>query len=71
MLRLWPPPVPIRPRSDEELAEMYAYPERLDRPYLRMNFGQRGRAASADGCPRALSSAPDRRVFGLLRRLAG
>ncbi|HEY2203551.1 MAG TPA: pyrimidine reductase family protein [Pseudonocardia sp.] len=86
MFRLWPPadtptgePGPsagttdavTREVTDERLAEWYAYPAELDRPYLRVNF-----VAAADGAVAVagrsggLSSAADRRVFGLLRELA-
>ncbi|MBO0875584.1 MAG: dihydrofolate reductase family protein, partial [Pseudonocardia sp.] len=70
MRRLWPA-ADLGPLSDDELARAYAYPDGLRRPYLRVNF-----VASADGATTVrgvsggLSSAPDRRVFGLLRRLA-
>ncbi|HWN35336.1 MAG TPA: pyrimidine reductase family protein [Pseudonocardia sp.] len=72
MLRLWPssatdPPPP----TDDELAEVYAYPEPRDRPYLRMNFvASADGAATAGGVSKGLSSPPDRQVFGLLRELA-
>lgn len=57
--------------SDAELARRYAYPEALDRPYVRVNFvASADGAATVGGVSGGLSSAPDRRVFGVLRRLA-
>jgi 5-amino-6-(5-phosphoribosylamino)uracil reductase len=70
MLRLWPEPGADR-LTDDELASLYAYPETLCSPYVRVNF-----VSSADGASNVagrsvgLSSAPDRRVFGLLRELS-
>jgi 5-amino-6-(5-phosphoribosylamino)uracil reductase len=56
---------------DDELAELYGYPDELDRPWVRMNFvASADGAAAAAGLSAGLSSAPDRRVFGLLRGLA-
>lgn len=73
MQRLWPLPVPpAEPElSDTELAEVYAYPEPLDRPYVRMNFvASADGAATAGGQTKDLSTDGDRRVFRLLRELA-
>jgi riboflavin biosynthesis pyrimidine reductase len=59
------------PLDDDELARLYAYPEPLDRAYIRVNFvASSDGAATADGLSKGLSSAPDRRVFGVLRQLA-
>lgn len=70
MQRLWPAP-DLAPLSDDELAEAYAYPDGLRRPYLRVNFvASVDGAAAVRGVSGGLSSAPDRRLFGLLRRLA-
>jgi 5-amino-6-(5-phosphoribosylamino)uracil reductase len=63
-----PDPTPL---GDDELARLYAYPESLDRPYIRVNFvASADGAATADGLSTGLSSAPDRRLFGVLRQLA-
>jgi riboflavin-specific deaminase-like protein len=72
MQRLWPLPAPTAPElSDAELAEVYAYPEPLDRPYVRMNFvASADGAATAGGQTKDLSTDGDRRVFRLLRELA-
>lgn len=72
MQRLWPIPTSEQGElTDSELDEIYTYPEPLDRPYLRMNFvASADGAATADGVSRGLSTAGDRRVFGLLRELA-
>jgi riboflavin-specific deaminase-like protein len=63
-----PDPTPL---GDDELARLYAYPEPLDRPYVRVNFvASADGAATADGLSKGLSSKPDRQVFGVLRELA-
>jgi riboflavin-specific deaminase-like protein len=68
--RLWPT-ADLVPLSQDELAEAYAYPDGLRRPYLRVNFvASADGAAAVRGVSGGLSSAPDRKVFGLLRRLA-
>jgi riboflavin-specific deaminase-like protein len=71
VLRIWPPaddrPTPL---DDDGLAGAYAYPDGLDRPFVRVNFvASADGAVSADGLSGALGSAADKRVFGLLRRL--
>ncbi|HEX4361352.1 MAG TPA: pyrimidine reductase family protein [Pseudonocardia sp.] len=72
MLRLWPSPTTDQPSlTDGELAGLYAYPEPLDRPYVRMNFvASADGAATAGGVSKGLSSPADRQLFGLLRELA-
>jgi len=72
MQRLWPAPTPDGAElSDEELLRAYAYPDPLDRPYVRMNFvASADGAATADGRSGGLSTAGDHRVFMLLRQLA-
>ncbi|WP_028922888.1 pyrimidine reductase family protein [Pseudonocardia acaciae] len=56
--------------SEANLARAYAYPDGLERPYVRVNFVTSvDGAATVRGLSRGLSSKPDRRVFGLLRRL--
>lgn len=69
MISLLPPGVDEL--SDGELTRRYAYPEKLDRPYVRVNFvASVDGAATVGGVSGGLSSAPDRRLFGLLRQLA-
>ena len=72
MDRLLPPPGPTRiPVTDDELAELYGYPDGLDRPWVRVNFvSSADGAAAAGGLSEGLSSAADKRLFGLLRELA-
>jgi 5-amino-6-(5-phosphoribosylamino)uracil reductase len=66
---LWPTPT-TGPLSDDELASAYAYPEQLDRPFVRVNFvSSLDGAVTADGRSSGLSGPADRRVFHLLRRL--
>lgn len=61
---------PIDP-DDPALAARYAYPEGLGAPFVRVNFvASADGAVSVDGRSGALGSDADRRVFGLLRRLA-
>lgn len=57
--------------TDVDLPAAYAYPEDLDRPWVRANMvaSADGGAVDPSGSSRALSSAPDRRVMGLLRAL--
>ncbi|MDH6113308.1 riboflavin biosynthesis pyrimidine reductase [Kitasatospora sp. MAP12-15] len=61
------------PSSLEALAELYGYPEQvnLGRPWLRANMvsGLDG-AARLDGLSEGLSSAADKRIFGVLRALS-
>jgi 5-amino-6-(5-phosphoribosylamino)uracil reductase len=72
MLRLWPSgDGGSAPLSDDELAAMYAYPEPLDRPWLRVNFvASADGAGSSGGRSGGLGSPPDHRVFHLLRELS-
>lgn len=72
MLRLWPSPATDQPSlTDGELAGLYAYPEPLDQPCVRMNFvASADGAATAGGVSKGLSSPADRQLFGLLRELA-
>ena len=73
MQQLWPPVAPdveAKPLTDDELAEIYAYPPHLTGPYLRVNFvSSVDGAMTIDGVSGGLSSPADRRVFGLLRGL--
>ncbi|MFC5994875.1 pyrimidine reductase family protein [Pseudonocardia hispaniensis] len=57
--------------DDQALARVYAYPQDLTRPYVRVNFvSSLDGSVSVDGRSGGLGSAADKRVFGLLRRLA-
>jgi len=57
--------------DDTALAAHYAYPDGLTAPYVRVNFvTSADGAASMEGRSGGLGSAADRRVFGILRRLA-
>ncbi|MGH3647248.1 MAG: pyrimidine reductase family protein [Micromonosporaceae bacterium] len=67
MRRLWPGDVPGL--SEAELTAAYAPVDR-NRPWLRVNFvTSADGAVTLDGHSEGLSSAPDKRVFGLLRML--
>lgn len=58
--------------DDDDLAELYAYPADLDRPWVRANFVSTldGAASGPDGRSGSINNAADERVFGLLRSLA-
>ncbi|MCW2631371.1 MAG: bifunctional deaminase-reductase domain protein [Pseudonocardia sp.] len=59
------------PVDDGMLVELYAYPDRLDRPYLRVNFvSSADGAVTVGGVSAGLGSPVDRKVFLLLRELA-
>lgn len=61
--------LPVAGRS--ELAEHYAYPDDLTRPWVRVNFvSSADGAASVDGTSGGLGSDADKQVFGVLRELA-
>lgn len=63
-------PAPAGPLAARELAALYAYPDAVIRPYVRVNFVTSADGAVAvDGRSQALSSRSDRRVFRLLRDL--
>ncbi len=54
-----------------DLSALYAYPEDLAGPFVRVNFvSSADGAVSVDGRSSELGSPADRRVFGLLRELA-
>lgn len=63
--------LPVPGRTDVDLAEAYAYPPTLDRPWVRANMvaSADGGAVGPSGRSRDLSSDPDRRVMGVLRGL--
>jgi riboflavin biosynthesis pyrimidine reductase len=57
--------------DDAGLLAHYAYPERLDAPFVRVNFvSSADGAVSVDGKSGGLGGDGDRLVFGVLRRLA-
>ncbi|AOS64883.1 pyrimidine reductase family protein [Actinoalloteichus hymeniacidonis] len=58
--------------TELEVEAAYAYPEPLDRPWLRVNFVSSldGAVSAGDGRSRALSSPADRRILALLRDLS-
>ena len=58
--------------EDDDLAELYAYPADLDRPWVRANFVSTldGAASGPDGRSGSINNDADKRVFGLLRSLA-
>ncbi|ASO21919.1 5-amino-6-(5-phosphoribosylamino)uracil reductase [Actinoalloteichus hoggarensis] len=65
-------PVPGLLLSEPEIENVYAYPEPLDRPWLRVNFvtSLDGAASAVDGRSRSLSSPADRRMLSMLRDLS-
>lgn len=67
MKRLWPgDPPPV-----DELETWYSYPDRLDRPWLRVNFvASLDGAVTVQGRSRRLSAPADARVLGLIRDLS-
>jgi len=70
---VWPPGGPPGELDRAALAGVYAHPDALRRPFVRVNFvasadGAVGDAAS--GLSRGLAAPGDRAVFGLLRELA-
>ena len=58
--------------EDDDLAELYAYPADLDRPWVRANFVSTldGAASGADGRSGSINNDADKRVFALLRSLS-
>lgn len=66
---LWP--VDDAQHADEHLERSYAFPEPLDRPWVRVNFvSSLDGAVSLHGESRGLSSNDDRRVLALIRDLS-
>ncbi|MEU2944651.1 dihydrofolate reductase family protein [Nocardiopsis alba] len=63
--------LPVPGRVDVDPAEAYAYPPLSDRPWVRANMvaSADGGAIGPSGRSRDLSSAPDRRIMGVLRGL--
>lgn len=69
MDRLWPTHGPTQVESD--LEAFYAYPEPLERPWVRVNFvSSLDGAVTVEGRSRALSSPSDQRVLALIRDLS-
>ena len=57
--------------ADDDLERTYAYPEALERPWLRVNFvTSLDGAVTVRGHSRALSSPADQRVLSLIRDLS-
>ncbi len=68
--RLWPLPL-LDEVDDAALAAHYAWPDASATPSVRVNFvSSVDGAVAVDGRSGGLGTAPDRVVFGLLRRLA-
>ncbi|MDA3649521.1 pyrimidine reductase family protein [Saccharopolyspora indica] len=58
-------------RVDDELERFYAFPEQLDRPWVRVNFvSSLDGAVTVHGSSRGLSAPVDQRVLGLIRDLS-
>lgn len=71
MRHVWPPGGPVGELDRTALADLYAYPEPADRPFVRVNFAASADGAvSVDGRSTGLDAPGDRTVFGLLRELA-
>ena len=71
MRRLDGDPTAAHPLDDAALRNLYAYPDNLTRPWLRINFvSSLDGAAAVEGRSGALGSPADKKVFGLLRELA-
>lgn len=57
--------------GDDDLRQLYAYPDGLVRPWIRVNFvSSLDGAVAVEGRSGALGSPSDKQVFGLLRELA-
>ncbi len=64
---------PDEPRTldEDRLRALYAYPDELTEPWIRINFvSSLDGAVSVEGRSGALGSPADKKVFGLLRELA-
>jgi riboflavin biosynthesis pyrimidine reductase len=71
VITLWPVDGEPAALDKATLAARYAYPEPLAAPWVRVNFVTSADGAVAvDGKSEGLGSRADRKVFGLLRRLA-
>ncbi|MER5390570.1 pyrimidine reductase family protein [Saccharopolyspora sp. NPDC002686] len=66
---LWP--LDGAQQVDDDLERFYAYPEQLERPWVRVNFvSSLDGAATVQGRSRGLSSPVDQRVLRLIRELS-
>lgn len=71
VITLWPVAGEPAAVDDTTLTAHYAYPEPLMAPWVRVNFVTSADGAVAvEGTSAGLGSRADRKVFGLLRRLA-
>lgn len=71
MRHVWPIGSPGTELDRAALAVLYAYPEPLARPFVRLNFvASADGAVSIDGVSGGLSYPGDGEVFGVLRELA-
>lgn len=71
MQRLDGDPNAPRALDEEALRSLYAYPDELGRPWMRVNFvSSLDGAVAVEGRSGALGSPSDKQVFGLLRELA-
>ncbi len=72
MRHVWPPGGPSGELDRPALAGVYAYPDALARPFVRVNFvaSADGAVSDAAGLSGGLDAPGDRQVFGLLRELA-
>jgi riboflavin biosynthesis pyrimidine reductase len=67
---LWPDPT-LDDVTDQDLDALYAYPERLDRPWVQVNFvTSLDGSVTVRGRSAGLSSAGDKRIFRTGRTLA-
>ena len=56
------------PGHDDELRGLYAYPENLSQPWMRVNFvSSIDGCVSVDGVSGGLGTPADKSVFGILR----
>lgn len=72
MDQLWPTDLPPADVADDtELARLYAYPEPLDRPWVKVNFvSSADGAVSLGGRSAGLADDNDKRIFHLGRTLS-
>lgn len=64
-------PTLSRSVDDTALRDLYAYPDDLEQPWIRVNFvSSLDGAVSVEGRSGALGTPSDKKVFGLLRELA-
>jgi 5-amino-6-(5-phosphoribosylamino)uracil reductase len=71
VITLWPVAGAPAALDDATLAAQYAYPDALAEPWVRVSFVTSADGAVAvEGRSAGLGSRADRKIFGLLRRLA-